>query len=173
MPHDRPLSRRVKSRLLLALLAVAVASVLSLLLVSLRERRSSDAPSRPAAAHLPPDVEGVMTSFSFSETDREKSVKISGKRVVRRGRALLGLRSNVVKTNFIDDLTATVRSGKGSTTFSAAQAEWDGTSSRPLLLKKGVEIAVNGRNLGTVRQARVYLKSGVIETGDGASYRMY
>jgi hypothetical protein len=154
------------SRLLMGTLLITLLLLLSMLVRSslLKERRPADT-VKAAASVLPDDVEGVMNSFSYSEANDEVRIKISGKRVVRRGRRLLGLRSNLVKTNFIDQLSGTIRTSKGTTTFTAAQAEWDAESSRPLLLKKAVTVTINNKPLPRVKHARVFLKSGVIEAG--------
>jgi hypothetical protein len=156
------------SRSLLTAILITVLSLLSMLVRSslLKEKSSTDT-VKTVASVLPDDVEGVMNSFSYSEATDEVRIKISGKRVVRRGRRLLGLRSNLVKTNFIDQLTGTIRTSKGTTTLSAAQAEWDAESSRPLLLKKNVTVTINERPLPRVKHARVFLKSGLIEVDDG------
>ena len=111
-----------------------------------------------------------MTSFSFSETAEDAAVKISGKSVIRRGRHLLGMRSNLVKTNFIQDLNGSVRTAKGVTSFSAAQAEWEGQPARPLYLKKGVSISIDGKSLPQVKQATIHLTEKVIELDNGKSY---
>lgn len=157
-----------------ALLALGIVALLALLLFTLS---SSLLREQPGAGQetggrrpLPDDVEGVLTRFSYSEVDQEVRIKISGKRVVRRGRRLLGLRSNLVKTNFIEELQGTVTTPKGTTTFSAAQAEWDAEPSRPLLLKKGVSLTVPGQHIAPVQQARIYLKRGVIQVDGARSY---
>jgi hypothetical protein len=154
------------SRLLMGILLITL-----LLLLSMRVRSSLLKEKPPAdtvktASVLPDDVEAVMNSFSYSEAIDQVKIKISGKRVVRRGRRLLGLRSNLVKTNFIDQLSGTIRTSKGTATFTAAQAEWDAESSRPLLLKKTVTVTINDKPLPQVKHARVFLKSGVIEVDD-------
>jgi len=155
------------SRVLLAAILITVISLLSMLVRSslLKEKPPADT-VKAAASVLPDDVEGVMNSFSYSEATDEVRIKISGKRVVRRGRRLLGLRSNLVKSNFIDQLSGTIRTSKGTTTFTAAQAEWDAESSGPLLLKKTVTVTINNKPLPRVKHARVYLKSGLIEVDD-------
>jgi hypothetical protein len=173
-PSNRKFPRptRRQSRLLAALLLVGALAGLALMLRSPAPRETKGSAPAPAAKRaLPDDVEGVLTSFSYSEADDQVSVRISGKRVVRRGRRLLGLRSNLVKTNFIEELKGEVRSAKGITTFSAARAEWDAEASRPLLLQKEVSLTVLGRALTGVKQAKIHLKSGVIEV-DGKSYPM-
>lgn len=167
-----PRPTRRQSRVLIALLLVGALAGLALMLRSPAPRETKGGEPAPVAKRaLPDDVEGVLTSFNYSETDDQVSIRISGKRVVRRGRRLLGLRSNLVKTNFIEELKGEVRSAKGITTFSAARAEWDAEASRPLLLQKEVSLTVGGRTLTGVKQARIHLKSGVIEV-DGKSYLM-
>jgi hypothetical protein len=165
---------RRQSRTLIALLLVAALAALALMLRSqLPAERQAGEPAPQERRPLPDDVEGVLTSFSYSEAEDGVSIKISGKRVVRRGRHLLGLRSNLVKTNFIENIRGEVRSPRGTTVFSAAQAEWDAEASRPLLLQKEVSLTVCGRRLLQVRQARIHLKSGVVEVnGAGKRYLM-
>lgn len=169
------ISRRGKGRLLAAAIVITVLALLAVLFRSSLQKQGergdtlgTSSGSRP----LPEDVEGVLTSFSYSEADQQVRIKISGKRVVRRGRRLLGLRSNLVKTNFIEEIRGTVTSAQGTSSFAAAQAEWDGESSRPLLLQEGVSLTVCGRPLAQVKQARIYLKSGLIATADGKTYLM-
>lgn len=167
------MSRRSKRRLLLAALVIALFALLAAFLRSSFQKQNDAADTVSTASGRPPlpeDVEAVLTSFSYAEADEQVSIKISGKRVVRRGRELLGLRSNLVKTNFIEQIRGTVRNAKGSSSFAAAQAEWDAEPSRPLVLKKEVSLTVSGKRLTGVKQARIYLKSGVIETDDGKSY---
>jgi hypothetical protein len=165
---------RRQSRALVALLLVATLAALALTLRSpLPDQGAADQPAPRESRPLPDDVEGVLTSFSYSEAADGVSIKISGKRVVRRGRRLLGLRSNLVKTNFIENIRGEVRSPKGTTVFSAARAEWDAEASRPLLLQKEVSLTVLGRPLARVKQARIHLDSGVIEVeGEDKRYLM-
>lgn len=164
---------RAQGRALLAVLIIAALAFLSVLLRSALQKQAPDAAAVSGEAGrraLPDDVEAVLTSFGYSEADEQVRIKISGKRAVRRGRRLLGLRSNLVKTNFIEQISGTVQSAKGTTTFAAARGEWDADSSRPLLLKKEVSLTVCGKPLAGVKSARIYLKSGVIEIDDGRSY---
>jgi len=172
-PIEKPAwPTRKRLRLLIGAVLIVVIISLSLLVRSARVTGKPPVETGKAAARvLPDDVEGVLTSFSYSEAGEDVRIKISGKRVVRRGRRLLGLRSNLVKTNFIEDLTGSYRRGKGTASFAATRAEWDAEASRPLLLNKDVSVTVNGTQLPGVKHAKIYLKSGVIEVNDdGKSY---
>lgn len=161
----------LQSRLLLGLLVVTVLAVISVLMHRSHQRQNAASDEvKTVAPSLPPDVEGVMTSFSFSETEDDALVKISGKSVIRRGRRLLGMRSNLVKTNFITDLSGSIKTPNGVTSFKAAQAEWEGQPARPLLLKKDVSITIDGKSLPLVKQATVHLQKRVIEVDSGKSY---
>ena len=161
---------RRQGRVLVVALLLAGTVWLSL---SLRSSliRSAQAPgpvATRAVKALPPDVESVLKSFSYSQTDAGEKVTISGKSVIRRGRRVLGLRSNLVKTNFISELKGSFRSPKGATSFAASVAEWDAEAAHPLLLNKNVSVTVNGKPLAGVVNARNYLKRGVLEVNDGS-----
>lgn len=171
MSQKQGITNRLQSRLLLGLLMVTVLAVASVLMHRLHKQEiAADDAVKTVAPSLPPDVEGVMTSFSFSESAEDAAVKISGKSVIRRGRRLLGMRSNLVKTNFIEDLSGSFRTANGVTSFRADQAEWEGQSARPLYLKKGVSISIDGKSLPQVKQATIHLARRIIEVDNGKSY---
>lgn len=163
-----------KGRMLVSVLLIALLALLATLARGpLKTGRTTAAGQKVERRALPDDVEGVLTSFSYSEAGDGSRIRISGKKVVRRGRRILGLRSNLVKTNFIEQITGTVRTAKGTTTFAAAQAEWDAEAARPLVLKKGVSLTVCGESLPQAEYARIDLKKGVVEVGEaGRTYLM-
>ena len=130
-------------------------------------RRDTAAPQ--AVRALPDDVDSVLTSFCYAQTKDDEKITISGTCVVRRGRRLLGLRSNLAKTNFIQDLKGTFRSPKGTTSFAASAAEWDAEEAHPLLLNSNVTITLRGKAAARVKNARIFLKRGTLEVDGGSS----
>ena len=104
----------------------------------------AELPAPQAERALPEDVESVLKTFNYAQLDEKEKISISGKSVVRRGRRLLGLRSNLVKTNFIEQIKGSFRSAKGTTSFAASGAEWDADATHPLLLNKDVSVTLDG-----------------------------
>ena len=166
---------RQQGRFLVAALLIGGMVWLSLLVRSaLVQSQMAGLPvAQQAERALPEDVESVLKTFSYAQVDESEKITISGKSVVRRGRRLLGLRSNLVKTNFIEQVKGTFRSAKGATSFAASAAEWDADASHPLLLNRNVTVTLDGGSPARVKNARIYLKRGVMEVNDGSeSYPM-
>jgi hypothetical protein len=114
-------------------------------------------------AKLPSDVEGMMEGYVYSDISDVCSMKIKGKRIVRRGREILGLRANLAKTNFLEDISGTFKSKQGVFTFSADEGEWDMSSESPLVLRGTLRMGRDGKNIQGIRRSRIYLKKGIIE----------
>lgn len=112
---------------------------------------------------LPSDVEGVMEGYVYNEVSGDSIIKIKGKRVVRRGREMLGLRANLAKTNFLEDLSGTITSKKGTFRFSAKEGEWDMLTKRPMVLEGDLKVDIDGRPIRGARRCRIFIKQGVIE----------
>ncbi|NVN93084.1 MAG: hypothetical protein HXX11_21155 [Desulfuromonadales bacterium] len=104
-----------------------------------------------------------MERYAYRDTQGTLTYEMSGDRVIYRGRQILGLRSNIVKATFFDTVRGTILSKKGVVEFSASDAEWDTSSSSPLILHRNVNITVNHRRLDNLKQARIYFKRGVLE----------
>ena len=119
--------------------------------------------TREKITQLPEDVENVIKRYRYQEMSDDREVSISGDQIVRRGKKILGLRSNLVKTNFFQGINGTVKSAKRTILFSASDAEWDADSAHPFILKDTVVVTINGTTLHNVRSARLYFKQGLIE----------
>jgi hypothetical protein len=115
---------------------------------------------------LPEDVKMVMKRFNFMDTEGSLQIKITGNRFVRRGRELLGLRSNVLSAVYLEDIRGTISpvQGKGILEFSAEEAEWDSDPSKPLILHRKANVTINNRRLEGVKNARLYLRRGILVT---------
>lgn len=123
--------------------------------------------SKPSGQQsLPEDVELKVEGYSFNEKYDGVEVRIDGKRIIRRGRRVLGLRSNLVKTNFFEEIKGSLRSGKGVFTFSAKNGEWEADGSRPFVLRGDVAVTVNGKPIENVENARIFFKQGRLEVNN-------
>lgn len=116
---------------------------------------------------LPVDVEKVQEGFRYSEVNGGIQAEVSGKRIVRRGRKVLGLRSTLVKTNFFQDITGTLHTQKNTLTFSASKAEWDTLATSPFILRKDIVVSLNGKVIPHIKRAKVYFQKGALEIGTG------
>jgi len=127
-------------------------------------RHAGELPREVAkAGKLPSDVEGVMKDYVFSDNSGDSSVEIKGRRIVRRGRLLLGLRTNMAKTCYFEGISGKMRSNNGVTEFSAEEAEWNMAASSPMVLHGNIKVRSEGRDVRGIRKCRIYLKCGVIE----------
>jgi hypothetical protein len=118
---------------------------------------------KPIPQKLPDDVERVMEGYTYRETDNGLAIDLSGNRVIYRGRQVLGLRSNLIKSTYFETIRGRMRSEKVEVNFSASDAEWDTKPSSLLLLRRNVLISVNDRVLPGVKTARIYFKQRVME----------
>jgi hypothetical protein len=161
---------RQQGRLLVGTILIGAMVALALLVRSaLVKNQVAELPvTQQAERALPEDVESVLKTFSYAQVDEKEKITISGKSVVRRGRRVLGLRSNLVKTNFIQQIKGSFRSSRGTTSFAASGAEWDADASHPLLLNRDVTVTLQGGTPARVKNARIYLGRGVIEVDDGS-----
>ena len=122
----------------------------------------TDRTSTQARPSLPDDVERVMEGYTFREYADGVGIEISGNRVVYRGKKVMGLRSNLIKTTYFEDIRGSLTSINGKTTFSATDADWDVSSGSPLFLRSNVVITVNGTQLSHVKHARINFKEGLL-----------
>ncbi len=130
-------------------------------------QKTFDSGDLQAMHRLPDDVDYVLKGYKYSETGERMEIRISGKRVIRRGQEFLGLRSNLVKTNFFEDIRGTLHTRKGHLAFTASEAEWSALATQPFILKKNVSVTLNGNQMNYIKSARLYLKKGVLEIDDG------
>jgi len=146
-----------------SLLFFILSSILVLAIVVARMpfQTNQSVPLNPPA--LPEDVENVIKGYHYSETAENLQISLSGDRIIRRGKKVLGLRSNLAKTNFFENLKGTVSGPRKRLSFSAADAEWDADGTHPLLLKKDISVTLNGRSFTGITVARIYFRQGVIE----------
>jgi hypothetical protein len=163
-------SRRRQGRLLVGVLLIGGMAWLATMVrsASLKGQMTEPPVAQKTERALPEDVESVLKTFSYAQVDEKEKITISGKSVVRRGRRVLGLRSNLVKTNFIQDVKGTFLSPKGTTKFAASVAEWDAVETHPLLLNANVTVTVDGKPPAQVKNARIYLKRGVMEVNNAS-----
>ncbi len=153
----------ISRRFLLTSLPVLIACLsIALILTVLSKHKVPISPPMEQLRKLPDDVDMVMERYKYRETDAGLLIDISGKRVAHRGREILGLRSNLVKTTCFENIRGKIRGKRTLVEFSAATAEWDGTSSGPLVLRNNVALSVNNRLLADVKSARIYLRQGVL-----------
>lgn len=162
-----PLEARVLSkgrRILLILFPILIGCLSAALVLSIVYRQKvPTSPANDTPRKLPDDVDMVMERYKLQETDEGLKVDISGNRVVHRGRKILGLRSNLVKTTYFENIRGTVSSEKALVRFSASDAEWDATSSSPLVLRGNIVLCINDRRFNDVKNARIYLRQGILE----------
>jgi len=144
-------------------LAIAISLVLIVIVLIYVQHNNPPQMVQPPPPKLPDDVERVMEGYTFRETDDGLSIDISGNRVIYRGRQVLGLRSNLIKTTYFETIRGMLRSEKVEVKFSASDAEWDTKPSSPLLLRRNVYISVNNRPLQGVKTARIYFQQRVLE----------
>jgi hypothetical protein len=131
-----------------------------------RAETRKDTP-RQTLNKLPDDVEKVQEGFRYSEVNGGVQVDISGKRMLRRGRKVLGLRSTLVKTNFFQDITGTLHTRKNTLTFSASKAEWDTLATGPFILRNDIVVSLNGQAIPRISRARIYFQQGLLEVTTG------
>jgi hypothetical protein len=143
--------------------------VLTLRLVSFRNARPKPRheSGQKVLNELPDDVENVLEGYKYSENSNDMQIKMFGKRIVRRGRQVLGLRSNLVKSNFYEDIRGAFRTEKGTLIFSASEAEWNSTVAEPLILMKAVSATLNGKPLHDIKSAKLYFEQGLLEVNAG------
>jgi len=114
-------------------------------------------------AALPPDVDNVYQRYVLRDCSEGCSIEIKGRQIVKRGRLLLGLRSNLVKTGYFKGFSGVFHSKKSVTTLSADDAEWNMESSSPIILHGNIRVESNGKEYSKIRNCRVYVKRGLIE----------
>jgi len=148
------------------LLRLAVLVLVSVLIVSAaflfiagREVRNRPTVER----RLPADVEMVVNDFNFQHEWEKGRIEINGKRIVRRGRRFLAVRSNVLKTNLFTDITGSYASRRTTMIFRAKHAEWDMSIGKPLRLSRNLLLTVNGRVYEGFDLAEIFFEKGIIE----------
>jgi hypothetical protein len=141
-----------------AIITVMVAALI--ITVSVKYRPASRDSGIPP---LPPDVDGVMNGYLYHETGGGVTIEVRGKRLVQRGRQILGLRSNLAKATYLDSLQGSYRSATGSLRFAARKAEWDLMPRTPLVLRDGIELSVGEHDFAGVRRANIWLDKGIVE----------
>jgi len=103
-----------------------------------------------------------MAGYIYSDISDGCEVEIKGQKIIRRGRAVLGLRANFLKTNYFEDIKGEIHTKKGCVIFSASRAEWMMASDSPIVLQDTVKISINNKNIPAVRTVHIYPKSGMI-----------
>lgn len=158
----------ISRRVILVLSASLIGSMTLFIFVSvmLNQNRASSYNGAVSFKKLPEDVKMVMKRFHFTDTEGSLKIDIAGNRLVHRGRELLGLRSNVLSAVYLEDIRGTIipTQGKGIMEFSADEAEWDSNPSTPLILRRKVNVTINRRRLEGVKNARLYLRRGILVT---------
>lgn len=113
---------------------------------------------------LPPDVETVVNDYAFRNTSGSVDVSLEGKKITRRGVKFLGVRSNVVKSNYFSDIKGSWKFGTKQVEFSAGEGEWDLTLDEPLVLRHNVHITIDGKLADTDDMAKIVFGKGIIKT---------
>jgi len=163
----------LKNILLCAILLSIGIVVLKVVNNDVYRAKTNSEPSRNTLHTLPVDVEKVQEGFRYSEVNGGIQVEVSGKRIVRRGRKVLGLRSTLIKTNFYHDITGSLRTQKNNLIFSASKAEWDALATSPFILRKDIVVSLNGKVIPHVKRAKVNFQNGVLEIGTGRNKLYY
>jgi hypothetical protein len=160
----------MKRNVIFAIILISVIS-LAIKVISARHINSGPVTKSPSEKinPLPEDVDVVVKGYSYSEINDDIKISISGKEIVRRGKKVLGLRSNLVKANFLQGIKGAVKTPKGELLFSASDAIWDADPSHPLLLTKNVFVALHDKTIRDVKSARVYFKQKVIAVNSDRS----
>lgn len=156
-------NNRIRARRALGLLIVAVLAGLGYTVLTQSSRRAA-APAVPSATRpLPDDVEMVLKGYSYHDNSDGLKVELVGKRAVTRGKLVLGLRSNAIKSNQLFQVRGKLSSTRGTVTFSAREAVWDAAPDSPVTLTRNAELARDGKPFPGVKLARLYLKQRVVE----------
>lgn len=145
--------------------AVGVLLLLSLaiLVITYWQSRNPEetAPVRtPEFRPLPADVEGTVTGYIFRDLREGCNIEVRGQRVTRRGKKVLGLRTNLLKTNYFEKVAGEIRSRSRIVSFSADNGEGTMAGDSPLVLKGNVFVRMNGKNIPNIQVVHMYLQSG-------------
>jgi hypothetical protein len=157
----------MKHSTLRKIILAAIVSVVVLLAVTIQYRSSrSQLPpaAAPAAHRLADDVDMYVKGYRYQESNDKYHLRLSGARSARRGRPILGLRSNLAKTIFFDTVHGELRTPRSVLEFSASDGEWTGDLRQPFVLKHGITLAVNGKVLDRVQGAKIYFNRMTLET---------
>lgn len=152
----------------LYLFRIAVIGTISILFVGgvflCLHKKWNHVERRPIGRSLPLDVESVVKSFNFHHVWEGGEITIRGDNIVRRGRKFLAVRSSILKTNTFTNIKGsyTIRD-KTVLTFQAADAEWDLSLAKPICLKKGVKVSINGRCYKDLGLVEIFFEKGTIE----------
>jgi len=112
---------------------------------------------------LPEDVVSTIKDYHYSEVSDGYSIDIKGKQIVRRGARFMGVRANIIKKNYFEDIRGIYKKQNRMLRFEAKQGEWDLSMDAPFILRKnivmcsGIEMA-SGKNL-----ALIDFKRGTVE----------
>lgn len=132
-------------------------------MIRFQQFKTADNASKFAeVTRFPDDVERVVTGYKYRESNDEATIEISGDRIIHRGRSLIGLRSNLVKGIFFETVHGKIKTTQGTLIFSAADAEWNADEAQPFVLKKEVNLSLNGKSLGNVKRAKIYFKQKLL-----------
>jgi hypothetical protein len=116
-----------------------------------------------AAKFLPGDVEFMMNDFNYQCELEKGTIEITGKKIIRRGKRFMAVRSTIMKANMFTDIEGSYTIGHTVVAFRATNAEWDLNLDKPLFLKKRVELTVNGQTYKDIDLAEIFFQKGVIE----------
>jgi hypothetical protein len=148
------------------ILAAIISSVVLLAVTvgyrSSRPQRVTAAP--PAPLRLADDVDVSVKGYRYQESNDKFQLQLAGSRSARRGRPILGLRSNLAKTIFFDSVHGKLKTAGTVLEFSARDGEWTGDLRHPFVLKDGVSLAINGKVLDHVQGAKIYFNRMTVET---------
>lgn len=118
--------------------------------------------SHIAKKSLPSDVDSVADDFHFHYDKAGLAIELNGKRMIRRGEMFLGVRSGVMKRNFLHNVDGSCRRGSNKVIFKAQEAEWDMKVNAPLTLKQVSWVCINSEKLNDVGQVRINFQKGIV-----------
>lgn len=173
---EMPGSMRTKAikNFLLSAIVIVIVLLAGTVIFSRYSQTHGKSPGSDQAGRLAEDADLVVKGYKFQELKDGFQLDISGSRVVHRGRTLLGLRSNVVKATFFDNVHGKFKTPQGTLLFSAVDAEWSADMSHPFIMKKGVLLTVNGKQLHDVKRAKIFFKQRVLEVeGNGMDKKYF
>jgi hypothetical protein len=117
--------------------------------------------------HRPLDVVSTAEHYTYSVNTADYSMMLTGNRIVRRGVKFMGVRSNVINKNYLDQIAGSYRTKQKSLTFQASTGEWDLQVEKPIKLMGNVRIKLNNRVIEASKIAIIDLAKGFIEVDGG------
>ena len=116
---------------------------------------------------LPPDVEMQITNFELQNfVEGTCRVRIKARQMIRRGKKILGFRSNLVKNNVFYDMSGELTTPISKVNFSSGYAEWDMKAASSLLLTDNVSLNIQGKKVPVLKKAKIDFRNATIRVDD-------